>query len=378
MILFLDNFLKKIATDNPLIFGGYGWGDFYKKWSGGTIEYPYLNAFSLNKTMNKGLTILDITLSVCDIVREDESNLLEVENSTLNTIRDVYNLFKIELNKSNYTISENINATFFTNRGGDNVAGHYVVIQVSYFQGLDLCNNVVKINPAPPITVETFVNLLNKENDLLREVKVNCGETTPLTIGNSTVIVQDFDGNFVETIDILAEGNKVYKLPEVLPCLPVTYTVEYDSGTPIESGSEPSGGNILVKVPDCPTFTPVQTDINGIPFSNLGSGASQNIVVEDSDGLSVGSIVGGKVVVDACPNNWELQFIGTNDLIAVNVTLANQYTFTSEIETSTGNVTYSADGTTFVSITFPFTPTVGLRYFKRPTRLVTGTYILNA
>jgi hypothetical protein len=40
-----------------------------------------------------------------------------------------------------------------------------------------------------------------------------------------------------------------------LTCAPVTYNVEYADGTPIESGSEPSGGNIEVIVPN-PTCDP--------------------------------------------------------------------------------------------------------------------------
>jgi hypothetical protein len=43
--------------------------------------------------------------------------------------------------------------------------------------------------------------------------------------------------------------------PTPTPCAPVTYNVEYADGTPIESGSEPSGGNIEVIVPN-PTCAP--------------------------------------------------------------------------------------------------------------------------
>ena len=134
-------------------------------------------------------------------------------------------------------------------------------------------------------------------------------------------------------------------------------------------------------------FTKVVGDtdltLNNAPFITVPSGATENIqlVKEDLTPFSDYTVVGNVITVEDCPiqiNQWELQFIGTTDLIAVNVTLANQHTFTSETEANTGDVTYSTDGTTFVAITFPFTPTVGLRYFKRPIALVTGTYILIA
>ena len=145
MILKINNILNKIYRQNSSVFGGYGWGDFYKKWSGCDISYPYLNAFSLNKRFEKGLSIVDVTVSVSDIIRENESNILEVENSTFAILRDLLNLLNSELKKHDMLISGNTNLTFFTNRGGDNVAGHYAVISISQFDGLDTCNNILTL-----------------------------------------------------------------------------------------------------------------------------------------------------------------------------------------------------------------------------------------
>ena len=51
--------------------------------------------------------------------------------------------------------------------------------------------------------------------------------------------------------------------PTPLPCAPVTYNVEYADGTPIESGSEPSGGNIevIVQPPNTGIYKSGQTII---------------------------------------------------------------------------------------------------------------------
>ena len=155
---------------------------------------------------------------------------------------------------------------------------------------------------------------------------------------------------------------------EIIPDITVTDS----DGT---TRTQPSVTDVFCKLSEDSTIT-----LNNAPFITVPSGATENIqlVKEDLTPFSDYTVVGNVVTVGDCTNIWEIQFIGTTDLIAVNVTLANQHTFTSETETDTGDVTYSTDGITFVQITFPFTPSVGLRYFKRPTALVTGTYILIA
>jgi hypothetical protein len=68
-------------------------------------------------------------------------------------------------------------------------------------------------------------------------------------------------------------------------CAPVTYNVEYANGDPIESGSEPSGGNIEVIVPNpvCApaSFTLVNTDATVLDSGTIASGGSQTITAPD-------------------------------------------------------------------------------------------------
>jgi hypothetical protein len=68
-------------------------------------------------------------------------------------------------------------------------------------------------------------------------------------------------------------------------CAPVTYNVEYANGDPIESGSEPSGGNIEVIVPNpvCApaSFTLVNTDATVLDSGTILSGGSQTITAPD-------------------------------------------------------------------------------------------------
>jgi hypothetical protein len=113
-------------------------------------------------------------------------------------------------------------------------------------------------------------------------------------------------------------------------CAPVTYLVEYENGTEIKSGSEPSGGNIFVQVPNptaqcnpipylierdgiefqsgnlnqgdslfvnvpslCAPCADATAQINGVNVLNIASGGSENINVEYQNGTPVGSLVSG-------------------------------------------------------------------------------------
>lgn len=146
MIKFLIDFFASIQVDNKDVISAFQWGDFYKAWSSGTASYPFLNAFANTKPFKKGMTTIDLTVSISDIVREDESNLNDVENSTLELLRDVYNLMRQNLPENLISISDNATSTFFVNNGGDNVAGHFLTVSIDIFEGSDLCNNILKLN----------------------------------------------------------------------------------------------------------------------------------------------------------------------------------------------------------------------------------------
>jgi VCBS repeat-containing protein len=73
-------------------------------------------------------------------------------------------------------------------------------------------------------------------------------------------------------------------------CEDVTYTVKYEDNTIIEQGSEPSGGSILVVVPNCPAPEPCddgtvnvqKSDATLISAVTVASGGTSNYQVSDS------------------------------------------------------------------------------------------------
>jgi hypothetical protein len=82
-------------------------------------------------------------------------------------------------------------------------------------------------------------------------------------------------------------------------CAPANYVVEYADGTPIESGSIPSGGFEMVIVPNCPAVDPSDVYINGVEIGTTTNGEQFDITVEQG-GIEVGSFVDGVWVVPEC------------------------------------------------------------------------------
>jgi hypothetical protein len=74
-------------------------------------------------------------------------------------------------------------------------------------------------------------------------------------------------------------------------CEDATYEVEYENGTPIESGSIPSGGFELIVVPNPVTCADAVVNVNSVFFDNVASGGTLNIEVRKSSGSD---LVGSK------------------------------------------------------------------------------------
>ena len=340
MIKFLEAFFQSIKDDNPDIIGGVGWGSFHKFWSGGKISYPFLNAFSINKGFQKGLTSVDITITIADMVRQDESNLVEVENSTLQLIRDVYNIMKLKMSDSNIRVAENAQPTFFHNNGGDNVAGHHMNLTVSVFEGADLCNNLLKVSDS--------------------EWKDKC---------TGTVYIRDFDNNLVKKYDVACNEVYTYMLPEVLPCEDGTVIIVDSNGVNIGTQTVTSGGVGSFEVPD------ENITVNGDLLVTKPSAQDYNVEVVDSDDNPTGVISGGKVVV-ADTEKWVLKYKDQTEEIIIDVDAGMIATFASGSGANIGTMEISTDGVTYTPISYPFTPSVGAYYFKRSTALITATYTM--
>lgn len=373
MIKDINSFFEGFQQANSLKLVSHHWGDFWNAWSSRLLRYPNITTYSVTKGItNKKVDTYDVTVTISDMVRNDDSNLIDVENSTLQICRDVFDAMRVHFSIVNSSVS----IRFFRQSGGDVVAGHTFVVTVQEV-GKSNCGANMKL--APCRSVALFVNDV-KIGDFINDVNLT---------------LKDTQGN---DVDFTVNGNDlvVNDLPVV--CLDASYEVEYANGTPIESGTIPSGGSKTIIVPDaiiCADATvtnggaysdtvasggtlllPTENiTVNGNLLINKPSVEDYDVEVVDSDDNPTGVISGGKVVV-ADTYNWKFQFIDQTDTIQIEVDANMLHTFSGGSGVNIGTMEISTDGVNYTPITYPFTPTVGIYYFKRGTALITGTYTM--
>ena len=118
-------------------------------------------------------------------------------------------------------------------------------------------------------------------------------------------------------------------------------------------------------VAPCPNGTVTITDNNDqvIGTQDVASGGVATYVVTD--------------LPCALPTErWKIGFRDTQEVQALDVQAGDIYTFTSGSGANIGTMSVSTDDITYTLISYPFTPTLGMNYFKRGDKLVTATYIM--
>lgn len=90
--------------------------------------YPYLHITPLSNSVEENTTTYRIGLIVCDLVKEDESNLNEVLSDTNLTIKDVVKILRNDNNM--FGITDQPNMTPFRDKYADLVAGWQIELNV--------------------------------------------------------------------------------------------------------------------------------------------------------------------------------------------------------------------------------------------------------
>ncbi len=147
---------------------------------------------------------------------------------------------------------------------------------------------------------------------------------------------------------------------------PLNILIEDQNGNPITPISSALAGGVAtveVGVPICPDAT---VTLNGSSFITVPSGATEDIELINEGGSDVVplSVVGSTITLEDklyLIFNYE----DLEDLFVVNITPLNVGTFTSQVATNIGVFSYSSDGITFATVTYPFTPLIGTGWFKR-------------
>ena len=153
----------------------------------------------------------------------------------------------------------------------------------------------------------TFVKVVNQSGDELANEEVPSFIESTIIVsdcqpsGDGTAVLKDTDGNVLSTTSVAPETTLDITAPDS------TYLVEYENGTPIQSGNIPSGGNEVIQVPNPTICADVDLEINGVTEGIFTSGSTIDLQLTDGVNpvtpVSVG-VVGDTVTVTldtGCP-----------------------------------------------------------------------------
>jgi hypothetical protein len=162
-------------------------------------------------------------------------------------------------------------------------------------------------------------------------------------------------------------------------CPVASYIVEYTDGTPIESGTIPSGGTKTVTVPNCPTCddaTWTLKDESGTTISTgtIASGGTANITapsanIQNSDGTyNVDVVSDGSLVLP----NPDVIINGNNEGSIVSITDVDIDVTTGGLPTTPDSITITGN-TVAIDLAAPVASVVGAKILKTNQTIVFAT-----
>jgi hypothetical protein len=251
-----------------------------------TLDEKYPIVFVVPNGDTEGLELNQFTLEVycLDIIQKDRANINTIVSDCHLILKDLYLYFKDGTDLEVDVIGDPT-MTPLNNDLLDYAAGWVMTITFEV-EGYTVC--AIPMNPIPPFTpicADADYQITDTDDNVLYSGTIPSGGSLDQTIADSTATLKDTADNVLSTTQILAEGSEDIVAPDA------TYTVEYLNGTPIESGSIPSGGFKLIQVPNPITCADAVVNVNSVFFDNVTSGGTLNIEVRKSTG---NDLVGSK------------------------------------------------------------------------------------
>jgi hypothetical protein len=273
------------------------WGDFHRAYNEKDQFYPLVCSYLSDGAINPNLTQMQLVVIVCDKTFKGLENLNDTESDTVTVARHLYNVIKqsprwnalLRVNSSTFT-------KFYENTS-DEVAGVILTMNVDVKQSRSLCDL-----PLDNYDFDgTFVGaecepvLIVNSN---QSFSFNAPSGTIVELPDTPVTVFDQNGNELGSSSVPSvTGGNINVIS--VPCADANYVVEYADGTPIESGTIPSGGYVMVIVPNPEpvTWTLFDTDGNILDSGNEPAGGVLTIVAPDAtfsiNGTQVATIPSG-------------------------------------------------------------------------------------
>ena len=260
------------------------WGDFIRLYAENQIKHSsvIIQPLRLGELSRSQVTV-QLVVTYSDRIFSDFSNLDEVHSEAADVLNDFVMVLNTSPRWKDFVLgATNGNAEFFTQRSGDLVAGAAMILNVRIKSVADLCaipatdyDFEVQPTPLPSCADVTVVNSNGEYS-----VQVESGDL--LTLPDTPVTVTNQNGDELASVDLPSvSGGNIEVTIE--PCEPAEYVVEYADGTPIESGTIPSGESETIVVPNCEdaTYNLDNTEGSTLSSGSIPSGDNETIIAPD-------------------------------------------------------------------------------------------------
>lgn len=134
----IKKLLKPIAEDH-LQINDFGFGDLDKYATSGTIKYPIAWVLVNNIPLEKSEMNFNLSLVFADLIKDDESNTLEVQSDMIEVAAD-FAAKIIYHNNENIEADTSFTLKPFTERFQDLTAGVVMDITIKVTRALSDCN----------------------------------------------------------------------------------------------------------------------------------------------------------------------------------------------------------------------------------------------
>lgn len=138
----LDQAFALVAASHQQL-ADYFWGDWDKSFKGPrTQKYPVLVVnIPPPVVFERVITVLPINIIVADQVKQDDSNLKEVESDTLQILHDIHQLIRSAPNWNAFGVIKTANVPIkFRDKSPDETAGWQLTINLKMIDNRGLCD----------------------------------------------------------------------------------------------------------------------------------------------------------------------------------------------------------------------------------------------
>jgi hypothetical protein len=318
-------------------------------------KYPVVFATPVSDIEDLNTNQFTLEIYCVDIIQKDRANLNTIVSDCHLILKDLFIYYRDD-NDAELDVVGTASISFVNNFDLDYVAGAVMTITFEV-AGYGSCE--IPMSPITPVTNECEPAILivrDTDDNILYTLTVDSGDTANQIIQDSTYIVEYENGTPIESGSILAEGSAVIQVPNPIVCADATYEVEYENGTPITSGSIPSGGFQLIQVPNpivCAdaTYNLDNTEGSTLFLGSIPSGDNETIIAPDGT-ANVKNTAGTTVATGLVPSGGSANITAPDGTVQINgdqvATVASGGMVNVAVENESGTPIGAFDGDTGV------------------------------